>query len=106
MMWTAWITGSIAFDNRPLLSPRSCCVNVREGDLSWFVEFRTIEPEISGYMYKFGRPGETHCDDAADYRAALIPFISLPKANRPYVFCAIPHDSALNPGQTFEVLLP
>ena len=81
-------------------------ITVREGNLSWFVEFGTIEPEISGYVYKFGRPGETRCDDPADYRAALIPFISLSKANRPYVFCAIPHDSALNPGQTFEVLLP
>jgi len=81
-------------------------ITVREGDLSWFVAFGTIDPEISGYVYKVGRPSETRCDDPADYRGAMIPFIALPKANRPYVFCAIPHDSALNPGMTFEALLP
>lgn len=80
-------------------------ITVRELDLSWFVEFRTIDPEISGYVYRFGRPSETRCEDPADYRRALIPFISLPKANRPYIFCAIPHDSALNQGQAFEALL-
>jgi hypothetical protein len=47
----------------------------------------------------------SRCDDPAGYRPALIPFISLLKANRPYVFCTIPHDSALNPGLPYEVLL-
>ena len=80
-------------------------ITVRELDISWVVEFRTIDPEISSYVYKFGRPGETRCDDPADYRRALIPFISLSKANRPYIFCAIPYDSALNQGRAFEALL-
>lgn len=95
---------AVRIDTRPPRIPAR--IIVRELDLSWFIEFRTIDPEISGYVYKFGRPSETRCDDPEGYRPALIPFISLSKANRPYVFCAIPHDSAINPGQTFEVLLP
>jgi hypothetical protein len=31
-------------------------ITVRENDLSWIVEFGTIEPEIVGYAFKFGRP--------------------------------------------------
>jgi hypothetical protein len=44
--------------------------------------------------------------DASEYRLALVPFIALPKSGGPYVFCAIPYDSASNPGQTIERLLP
>lgn len=81
-------------------------IGIGESDLGWTVSFGTLEPEIFAYTFKFGRPSETRCQDSVDYRLALIPFISLPKANRPYVFCAIPYDGALNPGSTFEMLLP
>ncbi len=81
-------------------------ISISESDIAWMVTFGTLDPEISGYVFKFGRPSETRCDDPAGYRASLIPFITLPKANRPYVFCAIPSDSALNQGTTFEMLLP
>jgi hypothetical protein len=81
-------------------------ITITETDLAWTVSFNGIDPELSFYRFKFGRPGETRCNDPADYRLALIPFISLSKTNRPYVFCAIPYDSALNAGQTYEALLP
>jgi hypothetical protein len=73
---------------------------------SWQVRFATHDPEVSFYLYKFGRPAETRCDDGAGYRPALIPFISLPKSGRPYMFCAIPHDAALNAGRLIETPLP
>jgi hypothetical protein len=81
-------------------------ITITEGELSWSVSFGTLVPEISSYAFKFGAPGETRCDDPANYRLALIPFIALPKANRPYVFCAVPYDSAMNAGELFERLLP
>jgi Trypsin-like peptidase domain len=81
-------------------------ISIREGDQSWTITFGALDPEISAYTFKFGRPSETRCEDPAHYRAALIPFITLSKVNRPYVFCAIPYDSAFNPGQTFEAILP
>jgi hypothetical protein len=81
-------------------------IKISESEIAWIVTFEPVDPEISTYTYKFGRPAETRCDDPAGYRLALIPFISLPKTNRPYLFCAIPHDSALNPGSPFESLLP
>jgi hypothetical protein len=73
---------------------------------SWQVRFVTHDPEVSTYAYKSGRPAETRCEDGAGYRLALIPFISLPKSGRPYVFCAIPYDAALNAGRAIETLLP
>lgn len=81
-------------------------ITIAESQTSWLVTFGTVEPEIATYTYKFGRPSETRCDDPAGYNRQLIPFISIAKANRPYVFCAIPHDSALNPGVPFEAILP
>jgi hypothetical protein len=81
-------------------------VRISESDIAWVVAFETLEPEISACTYKFGRPGDTRCSDPADYRPVLVPFVSLPKANRPYVFCTIPYDAALNPGSTFETILP
>lgn len=81
-------------------------ITVNETDFAWSVAFGTLEPEISAYAFKFGRPSDTRCGDPDGYRRALVPFLSLPKANRPYVFCAVPHDSALNQGQMFELVLP
>ena len=79
---------------------------VEPGPLGWRVVFNGLDPELSLYTFKFGRPADTRCTDPANYRLALVPFIFLPVENRPYVFCAIPHDAALNPGAVFEVLLP
>ena len=79
---------------------------IEENAQSWQVRFVTHDPEVSFYLYKFGRPADTRCEDGAGYRPALIPFISLAKSGRPYVFCAIPHDAALNPGRLVERLLP
>jgi Trypsin-like peptidase domain len=81
-------------------------LTITEGEVAWFVEFHTVDPEISTYRYKFGRPADTRCDQPADYRLALIPFIPLPKANRPYLFCAIAYDAAQNAGTPIEALLP
>lgn len=81
-------------------------ISIEESPLGWQVTFGTLNPEISLYSFKFGRPAETRCDDAVGYRPALVPFLFLSKANRPYVFCAIPHDSASNPGPAFEAILP
>jgi hypothetical protein len=80
-------------------------ITIGESELAWMVAFDYVIPEISTYTFKFGRPGETRCSDPADYRLALIPFISVSKMGRPSVFCAIPYDSALNPGPVFEALL-
>ncbi len=79
---------------------------IEESDTAWHVTFNTLQPEISFYTYKFGRPADIRCDDSADYRPALVPFINLPKSGRPYLFCAIPFDSAFNRGETIERLLP
>jgi hypothetical protein len=79
---------------------------IEENSISWQVRFWTLDPEISLYAYKFGRPAETRCADGAGYRLALVPFIALPKSGRPYVFCAIPYDAALNAGRILETLLP
>ena len=79
---------------------------IMENPLAWTVEFRTYDPEVSLYQFKFGRPADTRCEDGSDYRLALVPFIGLPKSGRPYVFCAIPYDGAQNPGRLIEQLLP
>lgn len=81
-------------------------IRIEESETSWNVTLGNIDPEISSYSIKFGRPGETRCADPAGYRNALVPFVFLSKANRPYLFCAIPYDSAGNPGEVYEVILP
>jgi len=40
-----------------------------------------------------------------DYRPSFIPFITLPRRDAPYTFCAIPYDSALNEGAVIDRLL-
>lgn len=79
---------------------------IEENAVSWQVRFQTMDPEIVSYAYKFGRPAETRCDEGVGYRIALVPFTSLPKSGRPYVFCAIPYDTAFNAGRIVERLLP
>jgi hypothetical protein len=79
---------------------------IDEEDLAWRVTFRGLSPEIAFYLYKFGRPADTRCQDPAGYRPALIPFINLLKRDRPFLFCAIPYDLAGNPGRLIEELLP
>ena len=81
-------------------------IRIDESEQAWLVTFGALAPEVASHRFKFGRPSETHCEDPTGYRLALVPFISLPKANRPYIFCAIPYDSAQNPGPAFERLLP
>ena len=81
-------------------------ITIAESDISWTIAFGTVDPEISLYPFKSGRPSETRCGDPAGYNRALVPFTSLPKANRPYLFCAIPYDSAFNAGTPFEAVLP
>jgi len=89
------------------LRPRIAApLTIEENDVAWHVTFRTLQPEIATYHFKFGRPAETRCAEPAGYRVALVPFTSLPKRDRPYVFCAIPYDSAGNPGAMIESVLP
>ncbi len=70
------------------------------------VVFATVPYEISGYLYKFGRPADTRCSDGEGYRPNLIPFISISTAQGPQVFCAIAFDAAGNQAPPFERLLP
>ena len=79
---------------------------IEDGDQAWRVTFRTLDPEVSLYAFKFGRPADTRCQDGAGYRLALVPFLALPKSERPYLFCVIPYDAAQNPGRVIETLLP
>jgi hypothetical protein len=95
---------SVRIDTIPPVLPAR--LSVVESTSSWMIAFGYVDPEISAYAFKFGRPSETRCDDGSGYRQAPFPFLLLPKANRPYVFCAMPHDSALNPGPPYELLLP
>jgi hypothetical protein len=88
---------------RPRVEPP---LTIQDIGPSWLVTFNTLDPEIATYTYKFGRPADTRCEDGTGYRLALIPFIPLPKSGRPYIFCAIPYDSAYNPGRLIEELLP
>jgi len=81
-------------------------LTIEETDAAWRVTFGVLNPEVSLYTFKFGRPAEVRCDDPSEYRLALVPFLALPKSGRPYAFCAIPYDGAFNPGQTIEKLLP
>lgn len=80
-------------------------LSIREETSGWFIQFLTQEPEVVGYLYKYGPPGQTRCSDPADYRPSLIPFITLPRRDAPYTFCAIPYDSALNQGAVIDRLL-
>jgi hypothetical protein len=79
---------------------------IEDGGQAWRVTFQTYDPEVSVYVFKFGRPADTRCEDGSGYRLALVPFIALPKSGRPYTFCAIPYDGAQNPGRLIETLLP
>jgi hypothetical protein len=78
---------------------------IRDAPDGWFVEFLTQEPEVVGYRYKYGPPGRTRCSDEADYRPSFIPFITLPRRDGPYTFCAIPYDAAMNAGAVVERVL-
>lgn len=95
---------AVRIDTTPPEPP--ALVTIDETDIAWRVSFGMLPPEISLHTYKFGRPSETRCEDPAGYRVVLIPFLTLPKAGRPYVFCAIPYDAAGNRGRVFEALLP
>jgi hypothetical protein len=95
---------AVRIDSTPPRIPAR--ININEGDSSWSLTFRALDPEVSIYTVKFGRPGETRCADPSGYRTQLVPILSLSKANRPYVFCAIPHDSAGNAGEIFETIFP
>ena len=112
---TATRDGSAATDPRPhatvvvartdVTPPRiPAQVTIDDAEAAWRVTFDTFGSEVSFHAFKFGRPSETHCQDAVGYRLALAPF-GLPKANAPYVFCAIPYDAAQNAGRLFERLL-
>jgi hypothetical protein len=88
---------------RPRVDPP---LTIMEGPLAWSVAFVPYDPEVSLYQFKFGRPADTRCEDGSSYRLALVPFIALPKSGRPYLFCAIPYDAAMNPGRIIEQVLP
>ncbi|MBM3801391.1 MAG: trypsin-like peptidase domain-containing protein [Acidimicrobiia bacterium] len=81
-------------------------LTIEDIDLSWRVRFTGLAPEISFYTFKYGPSVETRCDDASGYRPAVLPFIAIPKSGGPYTFCAVPYDSAFNPGKLIEERLP
>ena len=70
------------------------------------VTFNATPYQVSSYFYKFGRPSDIHCSDAAGYRPNLIPFIFIATDQGPQLFCAIPFDAAGNPAPVIERLLP
>ena len=70
------------------------------------VSFNSIPYEVSLYLFKFGRPADTHCSDGDGYRLNLIPFIFIATDQGPQLFCAIPFDAAGNPAPVIERLLP
>lgn len=88
---------------RPLMPPP---LTFEEDDQGWRVTFRTLPPEVTTYMIKFGRPADTQCRDPLGYRLALVPFFALPRSGAPYLFCVIPYDQAGNPGLLVERILP
>jgi hypothetical protein len=60
----------------------------------------TVSGAFDRYRYKVIAAAGGDCRDFRGYgRARRV-------SEFPNVFCAIPHDSALNPGQTFELVLP
>jgi hypothetical protein len=63
---------------------------------SYQVVFNTVPYEVSGYLFKFGRPADTRCADPEGYRPSLLPFISISTAQGPQVICAIAYDGAGN----------
>ena len=79
-------------------------VTIDEGEAAWRVTFETSGSEVSFHAFKFGRPSDIRCEDAVGYRLALAPF-GLPKANAPYLLCAIPYDAAQNAGHLLQRLL-
>jgi hypothetical protein len=78
-------------------------VTIDDAEATWRVTF-TSGNEVSFHAFKVGRPSETRCEDASGYRLALAP-LGLPKANAPYLFCAIPYDAAQNAGHLLQRLL-
>jgi hypothetical protein len=112
---TATRDGSGAVDPRPhativvartdVTPPRvPAQVTIAEGEAAWRVTFDTSGSEVSFHAFKVGRPSDTRCDDATGYRLALAP-LGLPKANAPYLLCAIPYDAAQNAGHLLQRLL-
>ena len=79
-------------------------VTIDEGEAAWRVSFDTSGNEVSFHAFKVGRPSDTRCEEAIGYRLALAP-VGLPKANAPYLFCAIPYDAAQNAGALLQRLL-
>jgi hypothetical protein len=81
-------------------------IAITETPTGYFVEFVTLGNEVSNYTYKVGPAGESRCSDGSSYRLALLEFITVPKVNRPQVFCALSYDAAGNQGVPFEQVLP
>jgi hypothetical protein len=77
----------------------------QQSGTSYRVVFNAVPYEISGYLYKFGRPADTRCSDEQGYQLVLIPFISISVAQGPQAFCAIPYDAAGNRAPPIERLL-
>jgi hypothetical protein len=80
-------------------------MTIADDGAAWRIGFETAGSDVTFHAIKFGPPPDTRCQDAAGYRLAAAPF-GLPKANAPYVLCAIPYDAAQNAGRLLERLLP
>jgi hypothetical protein len=91
----------VAIDTIPPAANPSA--NINPGD-PYIVLFEYLANEISFYQYKVGPPGATDCSDPAGYRA-FVQRLFLSRANEPYQVCAIPIDSAENPGKPWGFIL-
>ncbi len=79
--------------------------DIVESANGWQLMFRSVAPEIAWHTFKFGRVSDVRCDDPADYRLALVPFVLIPRTGSPIQLCIVPYDDAENAGQVLDRVL-
>jgi V8-like Glu-specific endopeptidase len=93
----------VAVDVTPPVIPLSYQVRALTND-RWSVQPIFVVPELSSYLYKFGKFGETDCSDGAGYRDYLRVPVNVDGSASPQTFCLIGRDNALNQTPVRELL--
>jgi len=93
----------VTIDRTPPLIPPQ--FTVEKSDRGFFVRWFYSPPEIGSYLFKYGRVGETRCEDPSSYRMALIPFLNIDNSGYPQLLCVVAEDAAGNSGPPAEYLL-
>lgn len=94
--------GRIEIDRTPpTLKPD---ILVRESDTDYIVTLLFAPPELSNYVYKFGKPPEVNASNPKGYQTYRRVPVQIPKASRPVKLVVIGYDNAGNATQPVERL--